>query len=179
MEKLLGIVSVFLLFGTVLIILRQYGVQHAKTISQHVAVYRHTFLTFAIISSIATILFYVFMKEWFIPRLQPPPLFEYLLLLGLACQLIAAWVPDTEKLSSKIHRMFAYAMAFIMPLLLVFILFSQASPFARVIAAFAAAMMFFHSFLFMYMKSLHERFLVHQSFYILVFYAAVLSVAYV
>lgn len=88
----------------------------------HVADKRSTFLFFAIVSTFGCVLMYIFMTQWFAPNLQLHSAFYAVMLTGLFCQFIAAWVPSTTGRSERIHSFFAYAMAVTMPVLLGFVL---------------------------------------------------------
>lgn len=179
MARWLGLVSIIMMFCAAGFVLWRYEIDKTKSISQHIALYRHIFWLFAVISTVASCLFYIFMKEWFIPHFRPHAIFEYVLLAGLGCQLVAAWVPDTEKLSSQIHRIFAYTMAALMPILLALIFFASAiSATGKFVAATAALLMILQFLIFRTIKSAHKFFLINQSLYIVIFYTSLLLITY-
>jgi hypothetical protein len=177
----LGLIATAALAGSVSLLLWHSEVDHAKSISQHAALSKSGFVLFGLISTISATLLYIFMRQWFIPYHELSPVFSYLLLTGVACQLIAAWTPDANdgRLISRIHQFFAYTMAAIMPVLLVWLAVSPGVPFVgRVVCGLVGFMMFAYSVLAMLMPRLHQKYLIHQVIYIAVFYCSILVVTY-
>ena len=102
--------------------------QRHRSLSMHVADKHSTFLFFALVSTIGVGLMYIFMTQWFAPSLHLHPAFYVVMLTGLFCQLIAAWIPASGR-REYIHSVFAYTMAVTMPLILAFVVISPVIAF--------------------------------------------------
>jgi hypothetical protein len=181
MIKWLGFLAVIILAFAGAWVVRRNGVFWEKSLSQHVGLGPRTFVHFAVASTTAIVLFYVFMQEWFIPTFQPPALFHYAMLAGLACQLVAAWVSHAEDpRAARIHQTFAYTMAAIMPCALLLLLFSSAMPdVGKWVAGIASLVMAIEYLLYRTVQTMQKRYFLYQTIYIVLFYVAILVVTYI
>lgn len=177
----LGLVAIILMCVSAFLIVRKNGLKHELTMSQHAALNEQTFLQFAIVSTIANVLFFLFVNEWMIPYYGLPKLFFYTFILGMTCQLAAAWVPTKgDNLFSRVHDFFAYTMAYLMPILLLQLVIAPTVPLAGRTVALIGATLEILLILFFWTKRqwVGRRFFILQSTYIVLFYISMLSVAY-
>jgi len=179
--KIFGLLAFLLIAAAAALVLYKSEIDLTKSISKHAALGRRGFIVFAIASTVAIFLFYLFMYYYFVPTFKLPAAFEYVLVLGLGLQLAAAWIPDynDKQLSSRVHGMAAYSMAALMPVLLVCIARSpEVSFIMQVICWIVPGIMITYSVGYVLIKNLKRHYLVHQSLYILLFYLAILLVTY-
>jgi hypothetical protein len=104
-----------------------------------------------------------------------PPLFTVLLTIGIALQMVTAFVPDKPGIMSQIHNLVAYGEAILLPIMLL-ILFRSTylTTFARATAILAAGLELSYVIMFIGVKSLREHYLLYQSSYIVIFHIAIL-----
>lgn len=74
-----------------------------KTLSQNAARHRIAIVYYGIILFIFLTLFTVFVVGWFIPTSNLPMTFTWIVLIGLAGQYVAVFVPETGGIKSTIH----------------------------------------------------------------------------
>lgn len=179
--KLLGPISVAIAVIAAWFMLRRYPMGRHASISQHAAAQRATYYLFAGVLTGAGLLFWLFLWRWFGPFVGAPGVFYLFLALGIVCQIITAWVPDTgqQDRQSRIHRKAAFTMAFMMAFMAGALVFAEhISLAARLFVAAVTAWMIISWFLFVFVKRTHQHFLVYQAIYIASFYAAVLFAAF-
>jgi hypothetical protein len=123
--------------------------------------------------------FYLWLIVWFVPHLNLSRLFTTLLTITILCLFVAAIVPDRAGWQRKVHRIAAYAMAYLfLPLGLLILIAPTVSTPARAIGIICLAYMLVSSILIWTWKLLRESYLVLQSVYIVTFQMIILSAAY-
>lgn len=180
--KILGIISVAMAVAAAMVLVKLWPRGTASSISQHAGGgHRAAYLLFAGVLIGGGFLFFLFMWRWFIPALQLPAGFGYVMALGYALLVATALIPDRADggRASRLHGKVAYSMAGVMPVLTLWLALAPGvSVLARIVAAAATAWMVVCVYLYIFVKSTHPHYLVYQSSYIASFYASILAAAY-
>jgi hypothetical protein len=152
------------------------------SISQHGAAHKVAYWIFASVMIADGLLFALFVWQWFIPNLQLPATFGYLVALGYALQIATAVIPDKAdgRVLSRVHARVAFSMAGVMMLLVGWLaLAGHVALWPRIFAGLVFVWMGICWLLFVYVKNTRNHFLVYQAIYIVAFYVAFIAAAYI
>lgn len=177
----LGLLSVAIIWLAGAILVSKWRGSHAMSFSQHAASDRRAFWFFAIAQTISGFMFALFILEWFVPQFALPMWYAVLCALTIGLQLLAAWIPEVNVVPRRVHRIIAYAMAYMMlPVAWGAVILPQLDFTARIIGGvFAATMVgLVLAVLVFKIPNLTQRYLLYQGAYIACFQLAMLSVAY-
>lgn len=160
------------------IVLWFWPVTKSKSISTHVSASKKAWLIFAPLETVALLLLYIFMLKWFIPTLILPTVYTALVSVVVLLELLTTWIPDTTGWKHTAHRKTAYGAAFLLPLLIMPILFSEATTaFSKMVTFISLSVMFYILYLLIAVKTARQKHLIYQSIYFACFYLPILSVA--
>jgi hypothetical protein len=106
--KYLGLYSVLLGTLFVMYVLAKYRGDKSMTISLHVASHSSARLLFGLTATLAAILFYPFLWQWFVPTFHLPELFYWCVVIPGICQVLLGWVPDIPGLLNRVHNTAAF-----------------------------------------------------------------------
>ncbi|MBL8121425.1 hypothetical protein JNM87_01615 [Candidatus Saccharibacteria bacterium] len=125
------------------------------------------------------VLMALYFHFWFIPLHGLSLAAEVFIGIGLAMQLIMAWVPDYDDSSqcSRIHRGCTYVMGISMALFM-FIASYNTHGIARLGFGIASLLLTLYAIVFQTQKALWRNFLLHQSLFFTIFLATVLALGY-
>lgn len=126
--KLFGLIPIVAVCLLVVRVLRRQPSQKHRSFSEHAALSKWSYIRFAITLTVGGGLFYVFLLFWLAPSLRLPATFYVVVIVGYVMQIITAWVPATAGLSKGIHAIAAYAMAVLMAVVSVIVLFYGETP---------------------------------------------------
>jgi hypothetical protein len=175
----LVLLAPLLVLGTALFILTRRPIDRARSISMHVGDAHHTFLLFAVASTLGSAVLSIFMWLWIIPALQLGVPFIAVLVLAMGSQLAAAWIRYIDGRQGVVHSVFAYGMAVLMPILLGLVAASsQLTALPRVVVCLAAAWMVASFVLLFTVSQIRNHYLFYQSSYVVSFYIALLAATY-
>lgn len=118
------------------------------------------------------------MLRWFVPALELPDIFSYLVTLGILGQVLAVVVPAIPGRKERIHNLGAYTMAFTMIPLCIMLGFTEIDWFARLVALLTATYMIGAGVLFLTVKRSHDYYLYFQAPYIALFHITILISTY-
>ncbi|MEK7571756.1 MAG: hypothetical protein AAB553_05780 [Patescibacteria group bacterium] len=154
-----------------------------KSVSFHAATAKKgTYMLYATAFITATILFYLFCLYWFIPTLQLPTSFTFLLTLMSLLLVLTALIPESGEWI-KLHALLAYGFAFLMMILLFFVLTAQTvSLFARIISGITCGWMTIVWYLYFFSshkKKVASQYLFYQSSYVILFFLSILAATYI
>jgi hypothetical protein len=94
------------------ILLTKWSRHSHKSISQHSASSRESFMFFTPVQSLVGIITYLFIIKWFVPTFNLSFVFVILYSFVAWLQIISAFIPDTGSgLKSKVHSIMAYSFA--------------------------------------------------------------------
>ncbi len=178
--KYFGLYSIIFCTVIPVFLMRKWKADKATTLSRHVAQNRQTYLIFAIGSVVWQSLFLAYIIGWFIPQYHLGNYLGAVVIIGTICQLLSAWIPDTNGLSSKIHLSLAWAMGITM---FTFTAWVSVSPtigdFAKIFSLIALLLMAVLLVSPIFIKKTLSLTLVGQSLYIGLFYLTVLFSGYI
>lgn len=178
--KSLGIITLALGWLTLGFAFYKWPVEVKKSISKHASAYRSTYLIMAVMQTLIYPLFLVFVFGWLMPTFHLPSVFGLFITLTFLGLLVAAWIPDTFGIKSKVHRICAYgAAALMIPIVLIIFLSSNVSMVARIISLFAACYMFIVTYLFAFVKNARNNHLYFQAIYFALFDLSILATVYI
>ena len=180
--KWLGIGSIALAILAAWFMLRKWPKDRATSISGHAGAQRVSYLLFAGVVTLAGLMFAVFILRWFAPTIDASWPFYAYYALGFTLQMLTAWLPDdgSGKGISLLHRRVAFSMAAMMQLLVGCIaLAPKVALVPRITAWVVFALMTFFWYLYLFVRSSRDHFLVYQTWYIASFYIVVMLVTYV
>lgn len=177
--RLLGLLAGFLIAASMVFILTRWPRHHHRSVSMHVADRRSTFLLFGIASTLSIGFLYIFMANWLMPALHLPVVFHVVLVAALIAELAAAWIPCLPGKQEYWHNLAAYTMAMLLPILLLFILFSPVTAVVlKFFTAVAIGWMLVMMVLLFVSPRIKRRYLVLQLIYIWLFYAIIMVAAF-
>ncbi len=177
--KYLGLVYFAVIWAAMLYILGRKPHDKTKTISRHVAMYRKTFIMFAIVRTVALPLWVLFAFGWLVPALDLPIIATVLLATSIGADMVSAWVPAVDGLKGKIHSLSAFAVAAMyVPLSFLFAISSHVSELAKAIIWIDILLMLILWILFMAHRKSKEYYLYFQLTYFILFDTAFLSAAF-
>ncbi len=176
--KSLGIFSIVLMWLGLLFLIYNWRGNKSMSFSLHAAQSRGGHIFYILLFSITLPLFFLFIINWYVPALNLPNLFTYLLIIGIIGQLIAAWVPAVGGLSEKIHNFGAYTMASMLIPLSVLVVFAKVPTTVQMIAIAGIIYMVPVWILHFNLKSIKPNYLYFQSIYIAIFHLIILMSTY-
>ena len=178
--KYFGLYSILLFTLVTVLITYKWHEDHSLTLSRHIALRRTPYYLFLATSIIGQIMFWLFVVFWLVPFYGLNSAVAWLITLGSVCQLTAATIPDTgEGTKSRVHSLAAWTMAAVMYLfVLLMCLEPSISAFARWFCGFGFVWMTTSLAVYFFSKRHRDKTFILQNAYILVFYSAVLIVAY-
>jgi hypothetical protein len=149
------------------------------TISKHAAGNKGASRIFAIIIIGFGLIFYYWLKNWFVPHLGLNAYFKAILAFTIMCQILVGLAPDTTGWNRKIHRWAAYTMAVLyLPLSILIIDSSHLTTVARTICILLASYIFLAFILFALAGKARDKYIFLQASYLIAFQLLVLSAAY-
>ncbi len=180
--KILGPLSILIMFVAAVVLMRTWPQGKKSSLSQHGGAHRKAYWLFGGAMTVSAVMVYVFGRWWLAPTLGLVNLFNIALAAAVALQLFAAWVPyrgNGDKLSVW-HNRAAMSMAFLLMILVGCIVFAASAPvIVHVAAGVALAYMLLAWYLFLFHKKTHDHFLVYQLIYLSVFCVVLLMAAYI
>jgi hypothetical protein len=180
--KILGPLSVLIAAAAFALLLILWPKGKSASISQHGGAHKVTYWLFASVLILDGGLFFAFMWQWFVPALQLPAAYGYLVALGYLLQIATAVIPDKGDRSrvSRVHAWVAFSMAGVMSVLIAWLtLAPHVAVGPRIFAGLVFLWMCICWLLFTYVKGTRKHFLVYQIIYVTCFYATFLAAAYV
>jgi hypothetical protein len=182
----LGVLAIIFSWIAGFCLVRKWPSSQAKSLSLHAAAHRRAYLLFGVTLTCCGLVFYIFALDWLIPNYDLSLVFKFLITVCLACQLIIAWVPDSDLPTTpqlvryrKIHRIAAYSLAALLPFLLALILLSpHVSKTAQMIIILALTGMVTFAYMYRFLKSSLRYYLYFQSAYLACFHAAILGLVF-
>lgn len=179
----IALISLSVFWLGLLILLTKWPATKNKSISQHSASFRQTFIFFTAIQSIVGFTLYLFVIRWFIPTFHMSLLFTIVYTVTAWLQIISAFIPDKMiGRSSVIHQHLANAFAVGMLLTtLLLLLASTIHGWPKLLFYVVAAYMIYGMILISSKRGkpyLLPNYLMLQVIYIVAFQVAFLSVAF-
>lgn len=174
----LGAASVIIVLAAALWVLSRTPVTKGVSLSEHIGREHYTFVIFAIASTLSALCMALFIWLWLIPELQLPPAFQVVAALIIVGQLGVGWgrfIPNPGQWDA--HSYCAYGMAFLMPLMLSFLLFSSLAANTKVIIALAVGWMVFTLCL-LFVPNIRRFYLPFQSGFMICFCLSIIAAAY-
>lgn len=177
--KYLSLLYFAIIWGAMLYVLGREPHDRTQTVSRHVAVYKQTFIMFAVVRTLAMPLWVLFAFGWLVPALDLPVAASVLFAASIGADLVSAWVPAVEGTKGKVHYWSAFAVGVMyMPLSILFALSPNVSALARVIIWATIALMIIFWILFMTHKKSRANYLYLQLSYFVLFDTAFLAAAF-
>lgn len=140
--ELSGLLAFVIAWVGMLLAVFTQGNDKRKSISLHAANSKKTILLLAIFSPISMSLFAVFSIKWMMPNLQLPLIFIPLSIVAYVGYILAAWVPSTGEVKTKIHDLFSYgASLLLVPIMFILVTSTNVATLARYIAFASLAVM--------------------------------------
>lgn len=176
--KHLGLIAILACLVIISVVMRVWYKPGKMTTSLVVAEHPTARILFGLCLTIGGILFSVFMLEYFIPTFHLPSIYNYILLFGISCQIIAAWVPDLPGRRSIIHNVAAYSLG--MSLLYLGTLLTLSDSFSRsvrLIDAFLVIIMTILTVAALRVKK--SQYIFYQQAYIVCFWIIILVNTYI
>ncbi|HVI69216.1 MAG TPA: hypothetical protein VM581_02045 [Magnetospirillaceae bacterium] len=174
----LGTASILIVAAATLWVLVRTPVTKGVSLSEHIGREHTTFMVFAIASTVSAVCMVLFLWGWLIPQLQLPPAFQAVAALIIAGQLGVGWgrfIPDPGKWDA--HSYCAYGMAFLMPLMLSFLLFANLTPSAKTLIGFAVLWMV-GTLCLLFVPNIRRFYLPFQAGFMICFCMSVMAAAY-
>jgi hypothetical protein len=166
--------------GAAAYVLAHTPIDRSLSVSLHVAQARRSIWLFAAASVVSAIALAVFMFGWFIPALEMPLLFTLLLGAALICQLLSAFIPHVTGWKGRAHELLAYSMAYVLPVILVFLLFTpKLSATPKVMIGLLIVWMVSAVIRVQVQPASKQKFLLYQTAYLICFWMALLIATYI
>ena len=137
--KWLGLVALVTSWTGIILVLTRWESDRTLSISYHAAKTRSSFLTLALLQSVACLSFILFGVGWVVPALDLPVAFSVCFVAMAMALFVAAWVPTVEGLRRKVHNMSAYGATLLLLPTIMMVATSPRVSLAGEIAAYAAA----------------------------------------
>jgi hypothetical protein len=178
--KLIGLISIFWFWLATISLLVKWPRDPRKSISQHSASLKSSYVFYTPAQVIAGVLLLIFMTRWFIPTFNLSGLYTLVISFTIGTQLVAAFLPDTIKGAvSFVHQIFAYGMALgMLVYTLLVILSPHLSNISRIFATISVLYMIFGLLGLIFTKWSKLHYLVLQFIYISLFLATILVATY-
>lgn len=149
------------------------------TYSSHAALSKQGIVYYFLTFSVHLLLFTLFAIEWFVPSLELPAAFAWLLLIAVVGQLLALLIPSTGGKMTFWHDITAYTMHFLLtPLVFMIALTSNLEAFTRALVLIIGVAMVGLLFMFLFVKKSKDYSLYLQTAYGLSFHIAILVATY-
>ncbi|MCA9328829.1 hypothetical protein KC959_03585 [Candidatus Saccharibacteria bacterium] len=176
----LGLLSIFVSWVGQFILLKKWPGDGTMTFSQHVARKRESIIFYMVLWSFVLPAFYWFMMIPFADKLGLGILFKSFATLASIGMLGAALIPETTELKTKIHRVSAYGMAYLLcPLVFIVLIQGSISGFARVFLWVTGLWMLAGVIRSSIEKRQHgKKTLLFQAFYVMLFHVSILVAYY-
>lgn len=175
--QLLSVASFLLTLAAVIVVLAAGPIDVRQSISHHVARKKTIHRSYALIASASLVCIGLFFSAWLIPTFRISGFFNLLVAAAIGLEFITTWVPMTEGMSYTIHQICSYTVAALLPLIL-WIMLPHLNREAQTAVIFAIVSMLLFTFLFIFVKKSRHYYLLFQSTYILLFYTALIFIAY-
>jgi len=108
----IAFIALLFFWFSLLVLLTRWPSVRIKSISQHSASFKSSFLFFTTVQVVVGVITYLFIIRWFIPQFHLPLLFTILYSLTAWLQIISAFIPDSGKsLNHRLHQYLAYPFA--------------------------------------------------------------------
>ncbi len=176
--KFLGILSILIVWSGLLFLLYKWPSTKSMSFSLHAAQTRAGQIYYFFLFLITLPLFYLFVVKWYVPALDLPPAFTYLVIAGVLGQLLAVIVPAVEGTKEKIHNFGAFLMALTMIPLSVLVSFAEIPTFVKILAITSVVYMISSAILYFYVKSARANYLYFQAVYIALFHIVIITSTY-
>jgi hypothetical protein len=178
--KYSGVLSIILIWVVILFILNKWKPTKHKSISQHAAASREAFIIYTLFISLALLLFTLFVFKWLIPTYHLRGQFSVLAAITIVAEFVTVETPDNGGWKSKIHNPCAFGVALLLPVLLFMLTTSSSLDIAvRTISGLAFVGMLIMLVLFVLKPKTHEKYLVYQSLYYLLFHIPILGAIFI
>jgi hypothetical protein len=166
-------------FGMLLAVFSQ-GADKKKSISLHTASSKKTILLLAILSPISMSLFIIFAVKWMAPALHLPLIFIVLSVLADLGYIVAAWIPSTGGMRTKLHDLFSYgASLFLIPITFILVISPSVVTLAKFINIISfTTLLWVLAIMFRHKRDL-SNYLYFQIAYFLAFDAGLLAAGYI
>lgn len=177
--KSLGLISIVATWLGLLFLIHKWPGNKSMSFSLHAAQTKTAQVYYFFLFGLTMPLFYLFVTHWFIPALQLPNLYTYLVILGIAGQVVAIAVPAIPGIKEKIHNIGAYLMALTLLPTTMLVLFTGVPDAVKAVAALGLLWMV--ATLTMSLVKPHlirPKFLPYQAAYVATFHAVVLISTY-
>lgn len=166
-------------FGMLLAVFTQ-GIDKGKSISLHAASSKKTIVLLAVLSPISMFLFATFSIKWMVPNLQLPLVFTALSIVAYTGYILAAWVPSTGGLKTKLHDLFSYsASLLLLPITLTLVNSPNITATARWFSLASITVMLFVFVVMVRRKETLAGYLYFQIAYFLAFDLSLLAAGYI
>lgn len=176
--KPLGLLSITLTWLGLLFLISKWRGNKSMSFSLHAAQSRSGHIFYIMLFSITLPIFYLVIINWYVPSLNLPNLFTYLLIVGIIGQFIAVWVPAVGGLIEKIHNFGAYLMASMLIPLSILVAFAQVQGLVKQIAVIGILYMTIIWIMHFDLKRIKPNYLYFQSIYIAFFHLIILLSTY-
>lgn len=172
-------VALMVLVGGLGLILRLTGVSDpSMTLSLHAASARRFQVAFASVLSVVAGIFWLF-NTWLSDVKYMPVAYDVAFFVTLICVLVAAWVPDIKGAKRRIHRLAAYGIVLLIPLLVaLFASNPHIAAIARLYAWIACAVLIALCYMLFFVPSQRSHFLYYQALYLGLFFSVLVVVTY-
>lgn len=177
--KSLGLISIAIMWlGLFFLVYKWRGEPH-MSFSLHAAANRKAYLFYLGLFVITLPLFFVFVVKWFVPTLNLPRTFIYLVIAAMVFQFVAALVPEVEGKRARIHRFSAGIVTFLLIPMTFMLVNAKHIPLSiRALAMAAALFMVIVWGLYVWIESFNKHFLYFQAAYVAVFHLTILACTY-
>lgn len=180
--KILGIISITIIWLTIIYTLNNLVVNKNGTISQHAASNRRILKIYSAGAILSVALFSIFMYGWLIPHFRLNTPFFIVTTTGIVAEFLTLFIPESGDLKTKIHHVVSYGTAIMLPFITLLIAInSNVYLYSRVVnLASTVSMLILIPVVYINRKShLQKNVLYHQCIYYALFHIGVLSAAYI
>lgn len=177
--KPLGAISIFVTWSGLLFLIYRWPGNRSMSFSNHAASAKAATVFYGLLFSATLPFFYIFIDKWFVPAESLPNYFTGLVFIGCIGQLIAVWVPGTNRHKELVHNVAAYTMhTLLLPLVLILLVYGNVSVIARGITLLALIYMVSIWLIFAFIKLAKKHTLYLQASYVIMFHITILTTAY-
>jgi hypothetical protein len=172
----LGVISILLTWLAIGFILLVTTRDLTMSVSHHAALEKRNYFIFCVLMTISLGLMGMFMYCWFIPTFALPMIFGVIVGVAILLELITTWIPLTEGWKYTVHQSCSYAVAALIPFLAIFMVLSPRISTISLYACLAMlGVMSYLTYLFVFVKSARQHYLVYQNVYVAAFHISILS----
>ena len=170
-----GLLSIFLAWLSVGVVLYKWPIIISRSISRHMAAQKESYLLNVLITSSSLAIFILFSFKWLIPTYNLHLMCKILVSLCAGLELITAWVPDSSGIKHLIHHYASYTAALLLPLIVLLILLSsRTTNFTKIVSFIAIVKMISIIFLLQYGKKARQKHLLYQCLYFACFHVVII-----